>query len=270
MRAGSDIAGIAARGVAICKSRRARRLRPPAILPGKWKDHKFVKAVAPRTCSARGAQGVVTVGTRQPGEGARDRGGHQRGHQVGGVVVRYAKATLLDTKSGPGSLAEIVDAANKGLIDTLVITAWNPVYTAPKDIPFAEALKKIPERHRLFARSSKTRQLPYARWYLHVCARARKSWGDSANADGVIAIQQPLIAPLWNGTQRAELFAAFAGKADLGAYQLLKEVCATRRARRRLATSVQPRLRSVVGAHGAEGPSIVPAREPFLVAGEVA
>ena len=61
-------------------------------------------------------------------------------------------------------------------------------------------------------------------------AHELESWGDSANADGVIAIQQPLIAPLWNGTQRAELFAAFAGKVDLGAYELLKESHAARSA----------------------------------------
>jgi molybdopterin-containing oxidoreductase family iron-sulfur binding subunit len=255
---GSDIAGIAA---AIYAAIAPSDAAPLAALAGTWKDHKFVKAVA-KDLAARGAQSVVTVGPRQPGEVHAIVAGINAA--LKSSVVSYVKPTLLDTKSGPSSLAEIVDAANKGLIDTLVITAWNPVYTAPKDIAFAEALKKIPNV--VYCAQFEDETAPYARWYLPQ-AHELESWGDSANADGVIAIQQPLIAPLWNGTQRAELFASFANKADHGAYQLLKESHAAR------AAAV-----SDVGSAGFEAwwertvqkGVIVPAREPFLVAGEVA
>jgi molybdopterin-containing oxidoreductase family iron-sulfur binding subunit len=193
-----------------------------SALAGNFKDHKWVKAVA-KDLQARGPASVVTVGVSQPAEV------HAIVCAINAALkseaVSYRRPALIDTKAGSEALSEIVAAASKGEIDTLVITAWNPVYSAPVDIAFADALRRIPNVIYFGLFEDETAAL--ARWYVPA-AHELESWGDCANADGVIALQQPLIAPLFNGVQRAELFAAFAGRVDVGAYQLLKEAHAAR------------------------------------------
>jgi molybdopterin-containing oxidoreductase family iron-sulfur binding subunit len=216
---GSDIAALAAALYAEIAPAEAGELGSTA---GSFRGHKWVKAVA-KDLVAHRQQAVVTVGPRQPAEVHAVVAAINAA--LGSEVVRYKTPALLDTKSGPAALAEIVAAANQGQIETLVITAWNPVYTCPTDIAFAESLRKIPNV--IYFGLFEDETSDYARWYVPA-AHDLESWGDTANADGVLGLQQPLIAPLFGGIQRAELFAAFAGKAELGAYQLLKEAHAAR------------------------------------------
>ncbi len=215
---GSDVPAVAA-ALYVAIAAEAAELSAKA---GAFRDHKWVKAVA-KDLLARGPQAVVVAGVRQPAEV------HAIVAAINAAlrseVVRYARPQLLETRHGVASLTELVAAANRGEIDTLVVTAWNPVYTAPHQLGLEAALRKIPNV--VYHAQFEDETACCARWYLPACHEL-ESWGDSANPDGVIAIQQPLIAPLFGGVQRAELFAAFAGKHDRGAYQLLKEAHAAR------------------------------------------
>ncbi len=188
-----------------------------APIAGVWKDHKWVKAVA-KDLLARRVESVVTVGPRQPA--AVHALAAAMNAALSSQVVRYAAPALLTVDTGHQSLRTIIEAANRGEIDTLVITAWNPVYTAPNDLPLRDALKKIPNV--IYHGQFEDETAPFAHWYIPA-THELESWGDSSSADGVVAIQQPLIAPLFNGVQRADLLGAFAGRGEVGAYVLLKE-----------------------------------------------
>ena len=85
-----------------------------------------------------------------------------------------------------------------GKVDLLVILGGNPVYDAPADLNFAEALKnsKIPLRvhHGLY--QNETAEL--CQWHVNQ-AHELEAWGDARAYDGTVSIIQPLIAPLYNG-----------------------------------------------------------------------
>ena len=186
-------------------------------LAGSWKGHKWVNAVA-KDLKARSSQALVTVGPRQPA--AVHALVAALNSALGSDAVRYSAPALVDVNTSHESLQVIIDAANRGEVDTLVITAWNPVYTAPADLKLAEALRKIPNV--IYHGQFEDETASYTHWYLPA-THELESWGDSANPDGVVAVQQPLIAPLFNGIQRGDLLGAFFGKGERGAHSLLRD-----------------------------------------------
>jgi molybdopterin-containing oxidoreductase family iron-sulfur binding subunit len=106
-----------------------------------------------------------------------------------------------------------------GAVDTLVITAWNPVYGAPADLNFGTALSAVPTSvyHSLFQDETAAR----AGWVLPA-THPLESWGDSRARDGSVLFQQPLIAPLFSGVTEAEVLASFLGEGDRSGYTQLR------------------------------------------------
>ena len=51
---------------------------------------------------------------------------------------------LHDIDAGPRALRQLAEEMRSGQVDTLVITAWNPVYTAPFDLNLREAFASVP------------------------------------------------------------------------------------------------------------------------------
>ena len=103
------------------------------------------------------------------------------------------------------SLSELVRDMNSGAVDTLLILGGNPVYDAPADLGFLDALKKIRFRAHLGLYADET-----AEWcYWQLCRRRtylEESWSDAARAyDGTASIVQPLIAPLYGGKTAHEV-----------------------------------------------------------------
>ena len=115
-------------------------------------------------------------------------------------------------------------------MDTLVVTAWNPAYTAPADLGFGDLLARVPTTvyHGLFEDETARR----ATWFLPA-AHELESWGDARALDGTVSLVQPLIDPLWGGVSAPEVLAAFAGLAEQGALRLLRDIVGGSRARGR-------------------------------------
>ena len=95
-----------------------------------------------------------------------------------------------------------------GNIETLVILDSNPVYDAPADLKFADALAKVPEVITLTqfpnetSKASKT-VVPKSHYL--------ESWGDTRSYDGTVSFIQPLIAPLFSSMTESQFIAAVAG-----------------------------------------------------------
>ena len=83
-----------------------------------------------------------------------------------------------------------------------MILAGNPVYDAPGDLDFREALKKIPTTIHLGEYEDETAS--ECSWHLPK-AHAFEAWSDVCGWDGSIHVSQPLIAPLLNGKSELEL-----------------------------------------------------------------
>src|SRR5439155_5776649 len=107
-----------------------------------------------------------------------------------------------------------------GRVETLVVTAWNPAYSAPAQLDFAGALGRVPSAiyHGLYEDETSA----HCAWFVPA-THPLESWGDGRATDGTISIQQPLIAPLFAGVTAGELWSAFLGQGDHGAYATLQE-----------------------------------------------
>ena len=62
------------------------------------------------------------------------------------------------------SLRELVKEMEAGAVELLVILGGNPVYTAPADLDFAEAVRKVPRAIHLGLYEDETSAL--CRWHL--------------------------------------------------------------------------------------------------------
>ncbi|MBU1432697.1 TAT-variant-translocated molybdopterin oxidoreductase [Myxococcota bacterium] len=117
---------------------------------------------------------------------------------------RRDKQTLGDAEG----LKALAQALNAGEVKTLVILGGDPVRTAPPALGLAEALKRAEVIVQLTDRLNETS--PLAEWRLPE-AHFLESWCDWSHINGVVAVQQPLIAPLYGGLNALEVVARMAG-----------------------------------------------------------
>ena len=80
----------------------------------------------------------------------------------------------------------------------LFILGGNPIYDAPADLDFADALANtnIPFRVHLGLYQDETAE--FCHWHINE-ADYLEAWGDARAYDGTVSIVQPLIAPLYGG-----------------------------------------------------------------------
>ncbi len=195
-----------------------------APLVGPTRLAREANAVADDLFRSRG-RSLVLAGSRQPA--AVHALAHALNAALGnaGRTVEYAPA-VYDEATGPGELAALAADAAAGKIDTLVITAANPVYTAPGDVDLAAALAKVPNTIYLALREDETS--PRCTWNL-AAAHPFETWGDARGHDGTVSIVQPLIQPLFESLSEVEVLASFVDAADAGAWTILRESWQRRR-----------------------------------------
>ena len=107
-----------------------------------------------------------------------------------------------------------------GKVEVLVILSGNPVYDAPVDAEFAEALAKVPFRVHLSLYDDETSEL--CDWHIAE-THFLESWSDTRAFDGTASIVQPLIAPLYNGRSAHEILAAVLNQTGTPAYDIVRE-----------------------------------------------
>ncbi|MBL8204806.1 MAG: TAT-variant-translocated molybdopterin oxidoreductase [Blastocatellia bacterium] len=177
---------------------------------------KWVKAVA-KDLSANKGRAVVVVGSRQPA--------HVHAlaclinSSIAGDTVKYTRAFEEKFESGIASLKALVDDANAGKVNTLIVLGGNPVYNAPADLKFREALSKVQSKIHLGLYQDES--AVECNWHVNE-AHYLECWGDGRAYDGTASIQQPLIAPLHNGKSAIELLAVLSGYAQTSGYDIVK------------------------------------------------
>jgi MoCo/4Fe-4S cofactor protein with predicted Tat translocation signal len=113
-----------------------------------------------------------------------------------GMTVWYSETAEARPIDQRAALTELVGEMNAGTVSLLVILGGNPVYTAPPDLKFADALNKVALRAHLALYHDETGALCH--WHVPE-AHFLESWSDVRSDDGTATIVQPLIAPLYNG-----------------------------------------------------------------------
>src|SRR6185503_3542946 len=118
------------------------------------------------------------------------------------------------------SIRDLVAAMNAGAVDILLIVGGNPVYSAPVDLRFAEAMGNVRLRVHLSLYDDETSELCH--WQLPQ-AHFLEAWSDARAYDGTVSIVQPLIAPLYGGKSAHELLAALSDRPERSSYDLVRE-----------------------------------------------
>jgi MoCo/4Fe-4S cofactor protein with predicted Tat translocation signal len=138
-----------------------------------------------------------------------------------GKTVFYTDPVLASTTSQNDSVKDLVADMRAGKVDLLVILGGNPVYDAPADLGFGDALKNsnIPIRVHLGLYNDETAELCH--WHVNE-AHYLESWGDTRAYDGTVSIAQPLIAPLYDGKTASEVVALLAGQSAATAHDLVQ------------------------------------------------
>jgi Fe-S-cluster-containing dehydrogenase component/anaerobic selenocysteine-containing dehydrogenase len=198
-------------------------LAPLAALPRAQSqvriDTRWTAAVAKDLHRAKG-HSLVIAGRRQPAAvHALVNAMNVALGNVGATVV-FRTPIRHDPSFGVAALQGLVTEIASGLVDTLVITAHNPVYGAPADFKLDKLLERVPDS--IYYGLYEDETAAVAGTFIPG-AHSLESWGDARAVDGTVSIIQPLISPLWSTLTEADVLAAFVGDGDKGTYTLLRD-----------------------------------------------
>ncbi|HMD48618.1 MAG TPA: TAT-variant-translocated molybdopterin oxidoreductase, partial [Bryobacteraceae bacterium] len=188
---------------------------PGAASTGKWKE---AAAVAKDLSAHKGASVVIAGENQSPAVHAL---AHAMNAALGNVgkTVTYTEPIEGNPSDQIDSLRELVADMNAGKVDTLLILGVNAVYSAPVDLDFAGALKKVGFKAYLGLFPDETAQ--QCTWYLPE-AHYLESWSDVRGFDGTVSFVQPLIAPLYGGKQASEVISTIAGQPGRLPYDIVR------------------------------------------------
>ena len=216
---GSEVLGFARAVAAALASGHGITQLAPLGAPLAGPRGKQATAVAADLARSRG-RGLVLAGRRQPAAVHALAAAVNEALGNAGATVVYREPVLLDPASGPDRLETLVRELRAGQVETLVITAWNPVYTAPADLDLGALLAKVPNVIYLATRHDETAQVAGV---VVAAAHPLESWGDLRGRDGSATIVQPLLSPLVECVTELDLLAAFVGQGHLGAWRLVRD-----------------------------------------------
>jgi len=177
-------------------------------------------AVCARDLKQNAGRSLVMVGDAQPP--IVHAIAHAINEALGNVgrTVSYCAPILARAESQGESIRALTDDMAAGRVDTLIMLGGNPVYTAPADRLFGAHLAKLAMSVHLSLYDDETSSL--CDWQIPQ-AHFLESWSDTRAYDGTVAIQQPLIAPLYGGKSAYELLALLLGQAASNDYQTVRD-----------------------------------------------
>ncbi len=183
-------------------------------IPTSW-----IVAVAKELAGAR-AKCILVAGVRQPPHvhalvhalnAALGNAGH--------TVSYFPVADPLDLDP-TASLKALAADMEKSAVGTLVILGGNPVYDAPSDLKFGERLRAVGTTVHVASHVNETSEA--CLWHVPR-AHELEAWGDQRALDGTVAIQQPLIAPLFSGRSDLEILAKLTGDLAPKGFDLVQQ-----------------------------------------------
>ncbi|MGH9330057.1 MAG: TAT-variant-translocated molybdopterin oxidoreductase, partial [Vicinamibacterales bacterium] len=169
---------------------------------------------------AHAGRSIVIAGDTQPPEvHAAARRINERLGNMGSTVipVRPIEPRAVDHVA---SIRELTAEMAAGKVDVLVIIGGNPVFDAPADLKFADALRKAGQAVHVGLYADETSELCH--WNIPL-SHALESWSDARAYDGTVSIIQPLIAPLYGTRTAHEVIAALTARPERSSYEIVRE-----------------------------------------------
>ncbi|MFP2956822.1 TAT-variant-translocated molybdopterin oxidoreductase [Myxococcus sp. 1LA] len=178
-------------------------------------ERRWVSAAA-KDLAGQGSRALVVAGARQPA--AVHALVHLVNEALGGPVALVEET--LNPAPDAAALPALVEELRAGTVDTLLVTAWNPVYRAPADVPLGEALRQV--RDTVYCALHEDETAAACAWSAP-STHPYEAWEDGRAPDGTATILQPLIAPLvGDAVAPLDVVAAFTGELDASAYDRLR------------------------------------------------
>lgn len=113
-----------------------------------------------------------------------------------GVTVKPAEALQgLDGAVGAQAMLDLIAEMNAGSVPVLLVRGANPVYSLPRSMQFSEAMAKVGFKVSFSSYPDETSELCDVVLPDH---HALESWGDSEPVRGTLALQQPVMDPVFN------------------------------------------------------------------------
>jgi MoCo/4Fe-4S cofactor protein with predicted Tat translocation signal len=143
-------------------------------------------------------------------------------HDLGNVgrTVKLIASPEANPSVHADDLAALVDDMRANRVDTLLILGANPVFTAPADLAFAEALART--RLSVHVGDMLDETALACSWHVPR-THALEAWGDARAFDGAITIMQPLFAPFYGGKSELEVLSALLGAPTKSGYDTIRE-----------------------------------------------
>ncbi|KMO11211.1 TAT-variant-translocated molybdopterin oxidoreductase, partial [Methylobacterium platani] len=117
---------------------------------------------------------------------------------TGRTVFHTAPVPVLDAEP----LSALTEAMRRGEVQLLVMLDVNPVYDAPGDLGFLEALGRVPLK--VHAGLYQDETAFHCDWNLPL-AHPLEAWGDARSLDGTVTPIQPTVRPLYDGRSGPEI-----------------------------------------------------------------
>ncbi len=136
-----------------------------------------------------------------------------------GETVIYTEPVAVQPLEQVASLKGLTDAMNGAQVQFLLILGGNPVYSAPSDLAFADALAKVPlsVHHSLYVDETSSA----CTWHVPA-THDLETWSDARAFDGTVSIMQPLIEPFYNGFSVHEVLSAALGDTESTPYDVVR------------------------------------------------
>ena len=175
--------------------------------PALGESQAWVEAMAADLLAHKGTA-LVMPGDTQPA--AVHLLAHAINEKLGafGQTVVFTEPLEARPADGLAELVALADDLSAGKVELLFVMNVNPAYDAPADLDFAKrmAASKATKIH-LGLYEDETAALGRCDWHVNA-AHYLETWGDARAYDGTVAIQQPLISPLFGGKSPYDVFAS--------------------------------------------------------------
>lgn len=139
-----------------------------------------------------------------------------------GAVGKLVTPVPVRGASGLGALTQAIHA---GTVDTLLVLDANPVYDAPGNTLFANALRQVDWSMHVGLYRDETARI--CTWHVPR-AHELETWGDALAWDGTPTIQQPMIAPLHGGISPYTVLQVLVDGNDTDALAVVRQTWRTR------------------------------------------
>ena len=138
-----------------------------------------------------------------------------------GQTVTYLPTPEAAPSEQHAALRQLVVDMDAGRVQMLLIVGEsNPVFTAPADLKFGDALKKVAFRAHSGLFHDETAEL--CQWHVPA-THYLEMWSDARSVDGTVSIVQPLLQPMYGGKSPHEVIATLSERAERNGYDVVRE-----------------------------------------------